>query len=203
MSTESTARRTPRQDRARERVERILDAAMGLLREHGLTGFTMSAVAERSEMSLGSLYRYFADREALIGALAERYFEVLHEQLAAGLTGLRTREQARDALREVLTGYYAAFRDDAALAALWTGSLTDQRLLALNAADSHRNGALLADRLGPFSTLDDATLLRRCTLASHLTLATVCFALTMEASEGEAHVAEFGSWADELLLADR
>lgn len=200
MEEMSSARRQPRQERARARVDGILDASVEVLRTEGLSGFTMSAIAAHAGTSVPSLYRYFADREAIIAALAERYFDSLHTLMDQELTGLRTGGQARQALADLLTSYYEAFRSDPALALLWGGAVADVRLAELNTADSRRNGTLLAQRIGPFSPLPDDLLLRRCTLASHLTLATVCFALSLDPQEGAIYVAEFGSWADAILF---
>lgn len=198
----TSARRQPRQERARERVEGILDAAVDVLRAESLGGLTMSSIAAQAQMTLPSLYRYFADRDAVLLALAERYFDALHELLDAQLAGLRTEAQARTAVADTLRAYDEVFRADPALAVLWGGAVADPRLAALNAQDSQRNGALLAQRLGPFSSIDDEVLLRRCVLACHLTLATVCFALTLPDDEARAYVAEFGSWADGVLFGD-
>ncbi|MDE2481927.1 MAG: TetR/AcrR family transcriptional regulator [bacterium] len=65
-------RRTPVQRRGAERVEAILGAAEALIAADGFEALTLTAVAERSGSSIGSLYRFFADREQLLLALAER-----------------------------------------------------------------------------------------------------------------------------------
>ena len=182
-------------------MEQILSATAELLRESDVDGLTMSAVAGRSGASLPTVYRYFPDRSALLQALAENYLTELHSALAAGLTGLRTAEDARDAVQAVLLGYYQAFLDDAALRQLWAGTLADETLVNLNIEDSRRNGALLADRLGPFTPLSRDLLLRRCVLASQLTLATVGFAVALPRKEGKAFITEFGSWAELVLFS--
>jgi AcrR family transcriptional regulator len=52
----------------------------------GLAGFTTNAVAERAGVSIGTLYQYFADKQALLRALAERE---LQRTLVAVATALR------------------------------------------------------------------------------------------------------------------
>jgi len=198
----SLGSREPRQDRARLRVETLLAAAADLLREEGLPALTMSAVAARAGSSLPSVYRYFPDRGALLYALAQRYLDEIHAEIDQQLRGLRSRDDARTALVAVLDNYFRAFEEDAALRHIWVGTLADPALNHLNVADSQRNGALLADRLGPFTNLSDQSLLDRCVLASHLSHATVTLALAVEPQHGKRLIAEFGSWAELLLLAE-
>ncbi|WP_428372177.1 TetR/AcrR family transcriptional regulator [Mycolicibacterium sp.] len=192
-------RRELRQDRARERVERILSATSEVLREGGLELLTTSRVAERAGSTLPSVYRYFPDRTHLVRAVAEHYLDAIYDRLAADLVGLRTAEDARAALETALRNYYQAFIDDPALREIWAGTIADRALLGLNIADSQRNGAVLADRLRPFSTLDTEALLRRCVLVAHLAQATVVFAVALDSSEGPSYVDEFGAWATDLL----
>ena len=68
-------RRTPQQARSQQRVEEILQAASDLLIEEGYEGLTTSAIAKRAGISVGSLYQFFANKEAVLQALAERYLE--------------------------------------------------------------------------------------------------------------------------------
>ncbi|MET0309488.1 MAG: helix-turn-helix domain-containing protein [Sphingomonas sp.] len=64
--------RRPLQARAREKVELILEAAIRLLEKGGPAALTTNAVAERAGVSIGSLYQYFANKEAILDALADR-----------------------------------------------------------------------------------------------------------------------------------
>lgn len=65
-------RRTPTQRRSQERLARIVLAAGELCAERGVDGVTMEAIAERADTSIGSLYQFFPNRDALLQALAER-----------------------------------------------------------------------------------------------------------------------------------
>ena len=67
-----TKRRIPRQARAAETVAAIVEAAAQILEAGGLAGFTTNAVAERAGVSIGTLYQYFADKNAVLLALAAR-----------------------------------------------------------------------------------------------------------------------------------
>jgi AcrR family transcriptional regulator len=65
-------RKSPRQARSTETVSVILEAAARILESDGLAGFNTNAVAARAGVSIGSLYQYYPNKEALIGALLAR-----------------------------------------------------------------------------------------------------------------------------------
>ncbi len=68
-------RPAPKQKRGQERVELILNAASELLAELGYEAATITAIAARANTSVGSLYQFFANKEAILYALVERYVE--------------------------------------------------------------------------------------------------------------------------------
>lgn len=76
-------RRTPVQRRAVERVARIARAAGELCAAEGAAAVTMEAIAARAGTSIGSLYQFFPNRDALLHAVAERYVADLEAVLEA------------------------------------------------------------------------------------------------------------------------
>lgn len=70
-----TVRHEPVQARAAHRIEALLDAAAAVVVEHGVEHLTTALVAERAGASIGTVYRYFPDRVAVLVALAERNLE--------------------------------------------------------------------------------------------------------------------------------
>ncbi|WP_415914237.1 TetR/AcrR family transcriptional regulator [Paraburkholderia sp. J67] len=65
-------RKQPLQRRSAATVEAILEAAARILEHNGFSGYTTNAIAERAGVSVGSLYQYFPNRDALTAALIER-----------------------------------------------------------------------------------------------------------------------------------
>jgi AcrR family transcriptional regulator len=80
-------RRIPRQARAGVTVSAILEGAAQILEAGGLAAFTTNAVAERAGVSIGTLYQYFADKNALIRALAERELQATLTRVRQALLG--------------------------------------------------------------------------------------------------------------------
>ncbi|TQS45555.1 TetR/AcrR family transcriptional regulator [Cryptosporangium phraense] len=71
----------PSQQRSRQRVERILDAAGDLVAERGYEATTTSLIARRARVSPGSFYQFFADKRAAVKALSARNMTVFAERL--------------------------------------------------------------------------------------------------------------------------
>lgn len=68
-------RRAPAQQRSVERVNQMLDVAAALLDEGGYDALSTRAVAARTGLPIGSVYRYFQDKRALAVALGRRNLE--------------------------------------------------------------------------------------------------------------------------------
>ena len=58
--------RVPQQSRSRQTMERLVTATLAVIEDRGLAGVTIPEIAARAELSTGSVYRRFVDKEALI-----------------------------------------------------------------------------------------------------------------------------------------
>jgi AcrR family transcriptional regulator len=67
--------RVPQQERSQQLVEAILTAATLLVRQHGLAALTMSGIARRAGVSVGSLYQYFPSKRTILMELRRRHQE--------------------------------------------------------------------------------------------------------------------------------
>lgn len=73
-------RKQPKQARSKATVEAILGATAQLLERFGYARTTTNAIAERAGVSIGSLYEYFPNKDAVVAAVME---QCLDEQFAA------------------------------------------------------------------------------------------------------------------------
>ncbi len=83
VSLPERSRRAPVQERSRQTVTRILDAASAIADEQGVDAVTTRAIADRAGVSYPSLYRFFADREAILDELLERHCAELDARCVA------------------------------------------------------------------------------------------------------------------------
>lgn len=86
----------------RDVCDAILDTTAALAAEHGLRSVTMSAIAEKTGIGRATLYKYFADVEAILVAWHKRQVTHHVEQLVA----IRDRPgDARERLERVLEAF--------------------------------------------------------------------------------------------------
>lgn len=75
-------RRQPQQQRGKERVEKILDAAAAVFDEVGYEAATTHLIAAKAGTAIGSLYQFFPDKAAIFNAMELRHAERVKEMWA-------------------------------------------------------------------------------------------------------------------------
>ena len=103
-----TMRKSPTQARAAQTVDAIVEAATQILQSDGEERLTTNRIAERAGVSIGSLYQYFADKEAIVEAIAERE----RDRLVAGVVrslGDVNPADFENVVREVVRSVIGAF----------------------------------------------------------------------------------------------
>lgn len=98
----TSPRKSPRQERSRITVERILDAAARIFQEQGYLGTTTNEIADEAEVSVGSLYQYFPNKDALLVALTRRHIESATAGLVGVVLGLSPDDGMRETIRTVV-----------------------------------------------------------------------------------------------------
>ncbi|AQW55505.1 TetR/AcrR family transcriptional regulator [Streptomyces violaceusniger] len=93
-------RKQPRQARAELTRQRILTAAAHVFAEYGYAAGTTNRIAEHARISIGSLYQYYPNKDAILAELVTRHLD-------AGAAAIRDRqdEEEPDSLEEILRGF--------------------------------------------------------------------------------------------------
>ncbi len=102
----SSARRRPKQRRARQTVDAVLDAVVRVLKREGFAAITTNRVAEVAGVSIGSLYQYFPDKHAIFEALHQRHIEEIDRIVETTLI-----EHAASSLDELIRAMVEAMVD--------------------------------------------------------------------------------------------
>lgn len=110
-------RKVPTQLRAKQRVERILDATEALLIQSGVGTLTVNDIATRAEVPIGSVYQYFNNRDEVLHALCDRHYRILSSAADGYFANIRTVADFTRDVRKALylcwdyTNNNAAFRE--------------------------------------------------------------------------------------------
>lgn len=129
-------RKKPQQERSIQRLEAILEAAIELFLEKGIAETTMSEIALRAGISIGSLYQFFPQKVAVIKALHDRFSARLDGFIRQIFVGVETLEEASQRAADSLIELHAMFRQEQIYMALWKAIVTDRDLSQIS-ADYH------------------------------------------------------------------
>ncbi|MEV5594619.1 TetR/AcrR family transcriptional regulator [Streptomyces sp. NPDC052496] len=125
-------RKQPRQARAEATRQRILTAAAHVFAEYGYAAGTTNRIAERAQVSIGSLYQYYPNKDAILVELLVRHLDAGAATVADRLGG-----QLPDSIEETVRLFVRASIDN---------HLDDPQLLRVMAEQGPRTPELL-DRI--------------------------------------------------------
>ena len=155
-------RREPQQARSRARLAGLLDAAESLLVREGPEALTTTRIATEAGVSVGSLYRWFPDKGAIVDALTRRYLAEF-EATMAELADAAPTADWDDPAGMLLDVFAHRGVSQPGYRALWLGRQFSEELQAADRA----NKAILADGVRRI-------LVARGTLADTEAAATAC-----------------------------
>ena len=92
-------RKEPAQSRAAVTVHAILEGAADILERQGLEGYTTNGIAARAGVSIGSLYQYFPNKDAVTIALIEREMVGMVDEVVAALALKPPRRALQETIR--------------------------------------------------------------------------------------------------------
>ncbi|MEU4311054.1 TetR/AcrR family transcriptional regulator [Nocardia sp. NPDC024068] len=89
MPSKTGTRRRPTQARAKATREHILDTAARLFGERGIANTSTNRIAAEAGLSIGTVYRYFADRSVMVDELLRRLHDTIERRLTQQVSGAR------------------------------------------------------------------------------------------------------------------
>jgi len=89
-------RRKPSQQRSRETVDVVFEAAMRELQRGDPTTVNVNRVAETAGVSIGSIYQYFPSKETLLSSLIAHYMRRRFEAIMAMIRAVQDEERATE-----------------------------------------------------------------------------------------------------------
>jgi AcrR family transcriptional regulator len=126
LGASAPLRNEPVQARSTARLTALLDAAAAAIDDLGYERLTTAMVAERAGASIGTVYRYFPDRIAVLQALATRNLEHVVKAIERAVADRRSTNW-REAVLGSFDAYVSAFRTQRGFASLRGGDVLDLR----------------------------------------------------------------------------
>ncbi|KPF43662.1 TetR/AcrR family transcriptional regulator [Rhizobium sp. AAP43] len=126
-------RKKPMQERSIQRLESILEAAVGLFLEKGVNNVTMSEIAQRAHIPIGSLYQFFPQKAAIIKALHDRLSSEMDGFILNIFADTHTLDEAAERAAKCLLEIFDIIRKAPIHISLWQAILADNDLNQLSA----------------------------------------------------------------------
>ncbi|MCW1933828.1 TetR/AcrR family transcriptional regulator [Pararhodobacter zhoushanensis] len=139
----------PQQDRAFAKFHKMVQAASEILAEDGFGGLTSDAIAARAGVNISTFYKYFANRDAVLGYMAVAFIE----EQTASLQRLIARMPPDAPLEQVIPAMIDTAVDD------WTSNPTSRALQGcfildpVLYAEYSQSSLIVAAALRPFITV--------------------------------------------------
>lgn len=143
-STGQPIRRAPQQARSKQRVDLIVEATRRLVGQRGSDAVSVREIAAEAGVSVGSLYQYFPDKNAILRRLIRAYIDRIQLELArvlAEVTGPQDLLVAVDAAIDAVAGLIA---DDPSVATIWASVQANTVLRELDYQDAREMAEYLA-----------------------------------------------------------
>jgi AcrR family transcriptional regulator len=192
------------QARSRATVERILASAAALIGELGPDAVTMTAIAQRAEVVIGSVYQYFPDKAGVMAALFERHNAEVRAMLTAQVANVKSLDNLTGDIEALVGRYFTLHREDPVFRGIWAAVQTDPALQALDVADSLNNAAILYAAARPlYGAVDEDRLMATCALCMQLALHAARFALAIPQPLGVVSGSVFSTMVRNGFLALR
>jgi AcrR family transcriptional regulator len=144
MAQSLEPRRRPAAGPARKTVERILASTAQLLDEIGFDDLTTNVIAERADVNVASLYKYFPNKYSVLVALAE---QLRDEQLELLAERLQPRGDWRGELEALLDSYLELFLSRPGFAELSAVLSSSPPLRGIDEASLAAEARVIADRV--------------------------------------------------------
>ena len=132
------------------RRDRIIDATLDVIAEHGVAGASHRRIAAAADVPLGSMTYHFAGMDELLAEAFTRLAHQVADRFAAILGAAGTTDEAREAIVTIITGETLSSPRQIVLSyELYTLAAREPRLRAVTQAWMARSRAALEQHFDP------------------------------------------------------
>jgi AcrR family transcriptional regulator len=201
MTTQkSLARRHATQARSKTTVQSILNSAALLIAEKG-ADVTMTEIAQRAGLVIGSLYQYFADKSAIHKAILIRHNADTRIMLHTYVSNVTRFDQFVKSVEDAFQHYFSLHQQDPLFNGIWSIVQTDAELQKIDVEDTLQNARYLQTVCGPMLLhVDKEQVTATCALVIQLAVSTARFARAVPSVLGQQMCDIFRKMIRDALL---
>lgn len=186
-NVEVEQRRTPVQERSKDRVNLILSVAAEIISEVGVEGAKTSEIARRADISLASLYRYFPNKAAIVKAIAEQHIEKLDKRMKDFVQNF----DLEDGFDRLIDTYAQFYRSEPGYKEIWSGVEAMPELQELDLGELYDNAQAISQRAQElFPEMDKDRLWLICVMLPRVCGATLRLAMNMDERQAKILLTE-------------
>ncbi|MEM1403916.1 MAG: TetR/AcrR family transcriptional regulator [Pseudomonadota bacterium] len=137
----------PTQQRSREKVGRMLDAALAMASEQGSLDLKMTEVARSADVAVGTLYQFFPSRTGLIAALFAREMAPIDASIDQLFDGRRAEGTLVKRIETLMIEQVELVRSRPGLSVIWAGASVDPVIETADLENTRKNAARLAGNM--------------------------------------------------------
>jgi len=142
-----TSRRRPIQERGKERYQMIIEATTKLVGERGNDDVSIRDIAKQANVAPSSIYQYFHDKNDIIIAIMQDYFDRNYTLLKTVTSSATTLSEWINALDITIEYFFDRIKNDPGWATIWSGIQASPVLRDIDNEDAMRNANLLQGQL--------------------------------------------------------
>jgi len=187
---DSHLRKAPVGRKGKGTVDRIIDATADVLEARGYEALTTNHIAEAAGVNIATLYKYFANKQAILVALHERMSRRWTEALTHLVDENREGMPWRETVCKTIDVAAERRKTTAGAAAMRIAMKVCPELQLLDRAESIESGTLVADMLIARASVDAVTAARVGRVAIEVGMAALDLLLHEEAADDAAWVDE-------------
>jgi len=162
----------------------------------GNDSVSMREIAKQAGVPISSIYQYFPDKNAILEAIMQSYFDEIRIGLNHFVDCCQSKEDMKKGIVDGIDQFYQAFKQEPTLAILWAGLQANPQLKALDEQDSLQNAQLITERLCCLSNKSSKDeIFNAVLLLLHTAGMTVRLALSMDSGQANSFINEYKTLA--------
>jgi len=143
-------RRIPTQERGKQRYDRIVAATKELVGQRGSDDVSIRDIAKLAEVAPSSIYQYFDDKNDILIAIMDAYFDQSYDWLAQHTAEAKSLGDWVLSLEGTMDFFVTLLREDPEWFTIWTGVQASPILRDYDNQDVMRSAQLLQQQLRGF-----------------------------------------------------